>query len=44
VLLMLPLSLGSGLLRSLICAEQAQRLISHCNDQMLEALVDGFAA
>ena len=44
VLLMLPLSLGSGLLRSLILAEQAQRLISRCNDQLLEALAGGLAA
>ena len=44
VLLMLPLSLGRGLVRSLILAEQAQRLISRCNDQMLEALAGGLAA
>jgi ATP-dependent DNA helicase RecG len=38
VLLLLPLVLGSGALRSLIFADHAKRLISRANEQLLAAL------
>ena len=44
VLLILPLILGSGALRSLIFADHAKRLFTRANDQLLEALAGELAA
>lgn len=44
VLLILPLILGSGFLRSLIHADHAKRLLTRANDQLLEALAGELAA
>lgn len=44
VLLILPLILASGFLRSLIHADHAKRLITRANDQLLDALAGELAA
>jgi hypothetical protein len=44
VLLILPLILASGFLRSLIHADFAKRLITRANDQLLDALAGELAA
>ena len=44
VLLILPLILASGALRSLIFADHAKRLFTRANDQLLEALAGELAA
>lgn len=44
VMLILPLILGTGLLRSLIFADHAKRLITRANDQLLEAIAGELAA
>ena len=44
VLLILPLILGSGFLRSLIHADFAKRLITRSNDQLLAAMAGELAA